>query len=90
LIIRSNFEFLPKSDLSLNHFIEGDHFAAFPVNRTEDVDLLLTHLTGIPGNPDETMLELQEYKDGQGWYPVAWGQSYKTFYGRNLQIFVIR
>jgi hypothetical protein len=73
----------------LNHFIEGDHFAAFPVNRAEDVDLLLTHLTGIPGNPDETMLELQEYKDGQGSYPVAWAQCYKTLSVRNLQIFII-
>ena len=44
----------------------GDHFAVFPVNSDPDVDLVLNHLTGIPGDSKRTVLELQEYKDGQG------------------------
>ncbi len=44
----------------------GDHLAAFPVNRDEDVEFLIQHLTGIPEDPKRAMIQLQEYKDGTG------------------------
>ena len=47
-------------------FRTGDHLAAFPVNRDEDVQFLIKHLTGIPEDPKRSMIQLQEYKDGTG------------------------
>ncbi len=52
----------------------GDHLAAFPVNRDEDVEFLIQHLTGIPEDPKRAMIQLQEYKDGTG----------SNFYGTDI------
>ena len=40
--------------------------AVFPVNPDEDLELLLKHLTGDPEDPKETIIQLEDFKDGLG------------------------
>ena len=40
--------------------------AAYPVNNVTDVEFLLKNLTGLPEDPKQTVIQLQEYKDGVG------------------------
>ena len=47
-------------------YVPGDHVAVFPVHSDEDVDFVLKHLTGLPKNHQDAILQLQEKLDGSG------------------------
>ena len=40
--------------------------AVFPVNPDEDLEFLMKQLTGLPEDPKQTIIQLQDYKDGLG------------------------
>ena len=46
--------------------------AAYPVNNVTDVEFLLKNLTGLPEDPKQTVIQLQEYKDGVGKHIFQW------------------
>ena len=55
-------------------YVPGDHLAVFPTNPDIDVDLVLSHLSGIPGDPRNTLVQLQEPSEfGQFWEPARNG-----------------
>ena len=61
--------------------------AAYPVNKVSDVEFLLKHLTGLPEDPKQTVIQLQEYKDGVG-NQIKLQSSIDDHYGNNIMILV--
>ncbi len=43
----------------------GDHLATYPENSDEEIEFLFQYLTGMPEDPKATMIQLQDFKDGE-------------------------
>jgi sulfite reductase alpha subunit-like flavoprotein len=47
-------------------YLPGDHIAVYPVNKDIDVELILSHMSGLPADPVNTVVQLQEPREGYG------------------------
>ena len=54
-----------ETDLAIT-YEPGDHVAIYPENSDVDVAVMLSHMSGLPADPQNTVVQLQEPIDGFG------------------------
>ena len=54
-------------------YVPGDHLAVYPVNADVEVDLVLSHMAGLPADPANTVVQLQEPINALGWVSLTNG-----------------